>query len=38
MARVKKMNIKPMIMQIEGGARIGLTVDHGIYIDSEYIE
>ena len=37
-ARVKQLNAKPMIMQIEDGARVGLTVDHGIWIDSNYIE
>ena len=38
MARVKRMNIKPSVMSLERGARIGVAADHGIYIDSEYIE
>jgi hypothetical protein len=27
-----------MIMKLDSGARIGMSGDHNIYVDSEYIE
>jgi hypothetical protein len=38
MARIKQMNAPEMIMQLESGARIGMTGDHNIYVDGEYVE
>jgi len=38
MARIKQMNAPEMIMSMDKGSRIGMGVDHNIYIDSEYIE
>jgi hypothetical protein len=37
-AAVKAINLPDMVMRLEGGVRAGHTIDHGIYIDSEYIE
>ena len=35
---IKAMNAPDMVMRLDSGSRIGTSIDHGIYIDSEYIE
>src|SRR3990167_4831170 len=37
-AAIKKLNLPDMVMRLDSGARVGMTIDHGIYLDSEYIE
>ena len=37
-ASIKKLNLPDMVMRLDSGARVGMSIDHGIYIDSEYIE
>jgi hypothetical protein len=37
-AAIKALNVPDMIMSLDSGTRIGMSVDHGIYIDSDYIE
>ena len=36
-AMIRGMNTPDMVMRMDAGSRIGVSVDHGIYIDSEYI-
>src|SRR3990167_8767778 len=37
-AAIKKLNLPDMVMSLDKGMRIGVSIDHGIYIDSEYIQ
>lgn len=37
-AYIKAQNTPDMVMRLDAGSRIGVSVDHGIYIDSDYIE
>lgn len=37
-AAIKALNVQSMVMRLDSGARAGLSVDHGIYIDGQYIE
>jgi hypothetical protein len=37
-AAIKSVNLPSMIMKLDSGARIGMSGDHNIYVDSEYIE
>ena len=37
-AAIKALNVPDMVMSLDSGARIGVSIDHGIYIDSDYIE
>ena len=37
-AAIKKLNLPDMVMRLDKGTRIGVSIDHGIYIDGQYIE
>jgi len=37
-AKIRGLNLPSLVMKLDSGSRIGAGVDHGIYIDSEYIE
>jgi hypothetical protein len=37
-AMIRAQNAPSMVMRIDSGTLVGLSVDHGIYIDSDYIE
>ena len=37
-AAIKKLNLPDMVMSLDKGTRIGVSIDHGIYIDGQYIE
>ena len=37
-AAIKSANVPDMVMRLDSGTRIGTSIDHGIYVDSDYIE
>jgi hypothetical protein len=37
-AAIKALNVPDMVMSLDSGSRIGVSIDHGIYIDGSYIE
>ena len=37
-AAIKAANVPDMVMRLDSGTRIGTSIDHGIYVDSDYIE
>ena len=37
-AVLRNLNVPDMVMHLDSGSRVGVSISHGIYIDSDYIE